>query len=233
MNVSVLVPYRDNGCSWRARAWEYIRRHYTDRHGRWQLVIGACEGPWSKGLALADALGRADGEVLVLADADSFVDPQVLNNATLKVAAGADPWAVPHTMVHRLSRAGTEMLYAGTLDANRTCRRPYMGVAGGGIVVVARAAYEAAGGVDPRFYGWGGEDMCLGWALNALVGQHRRHGARLIHLWHPSDAPRLNERGSPRGSDESEALAARYRIARHDPARMAAVVSERSVSLGS
>lgn len=222
MSVSVLVPYRPGGCEWRARAWAYVRAHYGQLHGGWELVVGSCAGRWSKGAAVADALGRATGEVLVLADADSFCDPDVLAGAVAGVAGGRYAWAVPHRLVYRLSRRGTERLYGGQLQPGHVARKPYLGPAGGGIVVLPRAAYEAVGGIDERYLGWGGEDVSLGWALDALVGPYHRHGARLYHLWHPHPAP------SHRGSPPSEALAARYRAARTNPDLMSALVRERN-----
>lgn len=220
MTVSVLVPFADQGDAWRARAWEHVQAHYARHHGDWQLVVGGCDAPWSKGAAMADAYSRAEGDVLVLADADSLTDPAVLRACTRTTG-----WAVPHGKVYRLTQAQTEVIYAGgdvpaRPDSTPLYRRPYTGPLGGGIVVLTRAAYEAVGGIDPRYFGWGGEDVSLGWALDALVGPGERIGAPLWHLWHPHPAPRR------RGSPESEALVARYRAARRRPDVMAALVAE-------
>ena len=46
-------------------------------------------------------------------------------------------------------------------------------------------AYDQAGGFDPRFVGWGGEDTSLGAALTTLVGPPARLEASVWHLWHP------------------------------------------------
>lgn len=80
-------------------------------------------------------------------------------------------------------------------------------------------AYHAAGGVDRRFEGWGGEDLAFGWALETLVGPAHRLDGILVHLWHPHPAPDL------RGSAESEELVARYAAARGVRRRMTAVIS--------
>lgn len=223
MSISILVPFADRGCEWRARAWGYVRNHYTTNHPDWELVVGAGDDdPWSKGAAIADALDRCTGDTLVLADADSWIDPDALRRAVSASAA----WAVPHGKVYRLSQRGTERLYAGTLQRGHTVRTPYIGPAGGGIVVVSRSAFEIVGGIDRRFLGWGGEDVSLGWALDTLIGPYTRIGAPLYHLWHPHPAPNL------RGSPEAEALVARYRAARRDPQAMAALVAEHSTPRG-
>lgn len=224
VSVSVLVPYRPGPCPWRERAWEHVRAHYTAHHPGWEMVVGSCDGNWSKGAAVADAHSRAAGDVLVLADADSITTPDILRAAIEGVAGGRHSWAVPHGRVYRLDQQATETVYAGgPVRLGRTVRPPYLGPAGGGVVVVTRAAYETVGGIDPRFAGWGGEDVSLGWALETLVGGHRRHGARLVHLWHPHPAPTL------RGSPESEALVAHYRAARGRPDLMSALVRREAV----
>jgi hypothetical protein len=218
VKVSVLVPFADQGCEYRTRAWAYVRNHYATNHAGWHLVVGNCAGPWSKGAAISDALTRTDGDVLVLADADSWCDPDALR---LAVATDA-PWVVPHGKVYRLNQRGTAKLYSGLLQRGHTARRPYIGPAGGGLVVLSRTAYETVGGFDPRFSGWGGEDISLGWALDTLVGPYTRIGTQLHHLWHPHPAP------SHRGSPETEALAARYKAARGDRTAMATLVAEHS-----
>ena len=72
------------------------------------------------------------------------------------------------------------------------------------VLDTARINGLRAGGVDPRYQGWGGEDLSFGWVLAVTVGRQQRLGAELIHLWHPHPAPDL------RGSLESEELVARY-----------------------
>jgi hypothetical protein len=215
--ISVLVPY-GGGCPWRERAWDYVRAHYEREHADWELVVGTCEGEWSKGGALADAFCRSTGSILVVADADSFIAPSVLLEAVRLVADG-QPWVVPHTYVQRLHRRHTEEVLAGASPRRgRNARPPYRGVIGGGIVVLNRQAWGTVGGVDERFRGWGGEDISFGWALETLIGPCVRLDGELWHLWHPHPAPRR------RGSPASEALAGRYREARGHPQQMRAIV---------
>lgn len=218
MTVSVIVPYR-SGCEWRARAWDYVRRRYQQHHPEWDLIEGSCEGEWSKGAAVADALGHTDSSVLVLADADSYTDPATMRQAVDRVHETG--WVVPHFKVFRLGIHGTNRVYRGDpVHFGHTIRAAYVGLPGGGITVITRDAYEAVGGIDPRFLGWGGEDISFGWALDALIGPPLRLEGDLWHLWHPHPAPRL------RGSPESEALVARYTAARGEPLQMQALIEE-------
>ena len=71
--VSVLVPWRETPD--RAPLWAYLRAKWTSTFPNWEIIEGSCpDGPWRKGLAVADALTRARGDVLVVADADVWTD---------------------------------------------------------------------------------------------------------------------------------------------------------------
>jgi hypothetical protein len=220
MTVSVVMPYT-SGCEWRARAREYVLGWYGREHPDWEVVEGGCGEPWRKGVAAADAVSRASGDVLVIADADLIADS--LNDAAALVESGETRWVVPHHKVYRLHQRATERIYdGGPVRRTSTAHSPYVGVVGGGLVVVTRDAWETVGGIDPRFVGWGGEDISLGWALETLCGPCVRLTADLFHLYHPREPQGRRRRGGP----ESEALAGRYKDARGDAAAMRALVDE-------
>jgi hypothetical protein len=215
--VSILVPYGGPGCSYRDRNLTYVLEHYRRYHGDWELIEGRCGEPWSKGAAIADARARATGDLLILADADSFTDPAVVTTAMRAVRSGAR-WVVPHRVVHRLSERASDAVLAGGQPGGRLARPTYGAVAGGGITVLPTEAFDTVRGVDDRFRGWGGEDVSLALALLTLVGEPSYLDGELWHLWHPHPAPDL------RGSPESEALVARYHDARLIPRLMRALV---------
>lgn len=217
--VAVVFPAGVHDDPHRAAAFEYVEAWYAEHFPRWPRAVGTCgAGPWSKGNAVRDAIENLDApaDVLVIADADSFVaDPATLAAAALEVVAGRQRWVTPHGYVYRLKPAETERVLAGAKPRiGATIRAPYEGPVGGGITVVALDAYAEVGGIDPRFLGWGGEDLAFGWALETLCQPGMRMDAPLIHLWHPHPAPNL------RGSLLSEEIVARYQAARGLPRRM-------------
>lgn len=217
--VSVIVPWRsDNGH--RARAWAWIRRRYELLHPDWQIVEGRSKGTWCKGAAIANALTRATGETLILADADCVVDPEALEEAVRLVSS--EPWVVPHTLVRRLDLKSTHRALEQdpTAEISGTlCRKAYQGFAGGGLVVIDRAKYEATGGMPTEFVGWGAEDESMALILDTLVGPHRRLPWDLWHFWHPDP-------GRKRTSAFRENLRKyrRYAFAAGNPGRMWALV---------
>lgn len=223
MSVSLVVPYSP-ATEERAAHWRWLLALYHRRLPDWEVSVSAGPtGVWNKGAAANMAAERAGGDVLVVIDADCWVACSVLEQAAELVAGGEAPWVVPHDLVYRLKQTATQALLAGqlagpphALERHRTARKPYHCPAGGGCVVVPRAAFLEAGGIDPRFEGWGGEDISLGWALDTLVGTHQRLGAALWHLWHPPQDRRYRPR--------NERLAGRYREANGDQPMMRRLV---------
>jgi hypothetical protein len=221
MGAAVLVPFA-SAEPWRVRARDHVAASYQE--AGFEVVEGTCAGPWRKAVAVADAARRTVADVLVVADADCLSGGVAAGVAA--VEAGA-VWAIPHLTVHRLDQAATEAVYAGTdpADTRGRTQRPYKGFAGGGIVVLGRAAWKQVP-LDPRFEGWGGEDSSWALALACLAGQPARLGADLYHLWHPP-SDRMSRRW---GSPESRLLEIRYiRAARSGRAArgaMAALVGE-------
>jgi hypothetical protein len=211
VTVSVLVPWRPDGTD-RDQAWAYVSRWWAQQHPSWQMVTGTCpDGPWRKAVAVADALTKADGDVLVVADADVVCDRVV---EAVEAVAGGSPWAIPHREVRRLTRSASQAVYGGAPLEHRLgglTQSAYVGYEGGGILVLPRETYQRVP-LDPRFAGWGAEDEAWALALRTVVGEHWRGRADLWHLWHEPQQ-RLNRHV---GSQPSHALLVRYQFAAKD-----------------
>lgn len=223
-DTTVVIPWQP-GCPARARALDWVTTWWARHRPAWQVLVGElppCR-PWSKAEAIAEALPRASGDVLVIADADVILDPP----EALTAAVGAlddHPWVVPHLAVFRLTEPATERLLAGeTFDPHtmEVTRQPYEGWAGGGITVLHRDTYQDTP-LDPRFHGWGCEDASWATALTTLHGQPWRGHADLVHLWHPPAERGDDVYGSPSG----HALWSRYQHAAINPAAMRALIEE-------
>jgi hypothetical protein len=215
--ISVIVPWQP-GCEYRERNWRYLRP-FWEQFG--EVIEGVCTGPWSKGTAVRDGLDRASGDKVIVADADVWVDPTDALEADTA-------WAVPHLKVHRLSDESTVRMINGepwrSLPLDRSNQRdckPYNGQPAGGVVVLDRAVVESCT-PDPRFVGWGHEDVAWDAALTSLFGHPWRGNADLVHLWHPSQ-PR-KDRGS--GAPQSKALMRRYLNAARRPDLIRGILME-------
>ena len=231
MKVSIVVPFRPDGAE-RDRNWAYVRKRYETLYPDWEIVEGTCGEPWRKGVAVNAAVKRARGDVLIISDADVLIPAQALRDAVKRLDKAA--WVVPHRMVYRLSEETTQAVLDGRLVANpKPLRggviRTRRGASGGGITVTRREGYEAVGGIDERFEGWGGEDICFAMALDTLIGPHLRLNEVMWHLYHEA-MPRRdggpNHQHGGRASEESEALAAEYVKASGDPVAMQTLIEE-------
>lgn len=219
MAVSVVVPFAGD-CEHRARALAWTRQRY-EQFG-WEVVVGQGDAEeWRKADAVTDALERAAGDTLVVADCDVWSNE--IEPAVHAVERGA-PWVVPFRQVYRLNRASTEKIYEGDEFSARLLRArpPYRGVIGGGIIVLTRELYGRVP-LDRRFVGWGGEDLSWGYALRTLAGEPVRLGAHLWHLWHP---PQVRPSEQRRWNAGNTALYRRYAKARSNPDLMLELVKE-------
>lgn len=227
MRIEVIIPWRD-GCEHRRRALTWALDAYARVFPGWQVTVAEHHsGPWVKALAVMPAVAASSAEVIVVADADVWLDRALdrLHQA-VEAVTGEAAWAVPHGKVHRLTPEATSAVYGGRWpgerDADALSEPAYYGVAAGGLLVLPRAvALDTP--LDPRFEGWGGEDHAWGYALGALWGRPWRSSSTpLWHLWHPTPE-RLSRMV---GSHASENLRRRYRDARVQAAEMRRVVAE-------
>lgn len=215
-SVEIVIPYAAAGCTYRASVLSWLLDKLT---GRDVTIANAVPWPWVKASAVMPAVRRSTADVVVLHDADVFTAG--LDDAIRAVELGAG-WAIPHGLVHRLTRESTDRVLAGEAwEGLELERRAYHGVPGGGVLVAPRQRLLDVP-MDPRFHGWGQEDESHAMALWTLVGQPWRGESPLVHLWH-TPQPRMNRR---QGSVAGWQLCERYIAARQDPDRMRALVEE-------
>lgn len=220
--VTVAVPLNLTD-DHRRQAWQYIRNQYA-RLG-WPIVTGTCDGPWRKAQAIADAVAKAETNMVLVADADMLI-PNLPAAVTALTASGR-AWGKPYRILKRLTPEATTRVLAGATptvvadDRGSLLEPPYAHVIGGGAVMLpTQLARECPG--DPRFVGWGCEDAAWGWMLKSLAGAPRVENETAIHLWHPPQTRPSRSQGSP----ENEALKRRYSAARRDPIEMQALIRE-------
>lgn len=192
--ISVLIPWRtDDGQ--RDRVLDWILRRYALMWPEVQVVLGTNDDePFNRSSARNNAAEQADGDVFVIADADTIVpDFGRLTWAAHAVDSGLAPWIVPYAenQYFNLSMGATESLLGMEPDVP-LAMNPRFAIAWehkitswAGALVLTRSAFEAVGGYDERFNGWGYEDNSFRYAMDTLVGPHERLDGAAWHLWHP------------------------------------------------
>jgi hypothetical protein len=220
MSVEIIIPFAGEDPH-RLRALEYVQKKLS-----YPVTLAVYERePWIKAIPIWFALHRSEADIIVIHDADVFTDG--LDLAINAVEAGA-AWAMPHRMVYRLSERATDVVLDkdNADDWHEYARQPYPGTPGGGIIVAPRQTLIDIP-FDPRYVGWGNEDMSIDLALTVLAGKMWQGKTDLIHLWHPSQ-PRMT---GVWGSRDHRKLYQRYVNARHDLEDMRALVAEAALAL--
>ena len=227
-SVDIIVPYRPDG-GLRDEHFAILSSMWDRWFPTANVRVGVhteAEGMWNKAVAIDRALEGSTAEVIVIADADVWCEPEFVAQAVRQVSNNT-PWVVPHQMVHRLDEKSSERWASGDVEGPqlRYDRRPYLGVVGGGLLVITREKFDRIGRFDPGFVGHSGEDISFGYKADTLLGVHTRLKGRLIHLYHVPQATK--------GTRHSEANMRRmreYALARHKPHRMRELAAEYRVS---
>ena len=150
------------------------------------MCIGVSdEKPFSKAKVINKSVEKSKGDILVIADADIFFSPSLLEASIKHLDTHA--WVIPFRYVLNISKKSTrdllEIKPQWPIPINlETHPRPYAAM--GGVNIVPRKHFETVGGFDERFVGWGGEDDAFAASLNTLCGYVKRTDTTLYHLWH-------------------------------------------------
>lgn len=205
MRVSVLVPFyadittpggrqRDQVWAWCRRRWaELLRVHIVD-----ELIIGhdpaAGDSPFSVARALNDAAKRATGDRWLLFGADHVADPVVCAWGASQL--GRHPYVRLYDRIAYATEPATRLILHGSSTSGaipletadwHEASAPCPGVLG-----VTRAAFDAAGGLDERYEGWGYEDTAFLDMLHhtnpgPVHGRMRASGHTLRELFVPTE----------------------------------------------
>lgn len=242
----VLIPFRPDSPE-RHDALGWVRKQWTDDGYEVGITTDRNESPWCKAAAinhgmhmlakLSDARVRDGGEAIdrvIIADADCWAVSRTVTTGD-QLNQWHD-WGTPHRRVVRLSAKVTLDLITGDLRQPTTAwdnleEPPYTALrAAGGIVVLKREVWDRVP-MDPRFLGWGFEDVAWWYALRTLVGVPWKGKADLFHLWHPRSEPMDRTERSINGNPANAELADRYIKALHRPVQMQAIVDEAKAAL--
>lgn len=228
MRVVVLVPRRA-GDAHRDRVWTWVQTWWQERFADWPAPVEGHHddgGPFNRAAAINAAAASAGAwDVAVVADADSLVDPDSLR-AAVRRAAQAWRVVIAFERFAYVSRWMTERVLAGYKGSWEPGVEWSMTGTCSSMLAVPRVVWDATGGFDDRFVGWGWEDVAFSHAAATFGGAVERQSGTLWHLWHPPAGT-----AGPHGHEEANGeLALRYRDAAGNRRAMAALRDERSVT---
>lgn len=208
--LSVLMPAGGaiETDEWRQRSFKWIVARYEALLPDAELCFGNSEHtPYNRSAARNDAFAQSSGDMLLVADADTvFNVAQIVRAITLIREAGA-AWVIPYDGADRhpdrrgigryynLSQRATVFLIENA-DPGQHVEEPnhpeawdHKITSWAGLLMLPRSAWEAVGGYDESFTGWGYEDNAFRAALDHRVGPYARvkgEAGYVMHAWHPA-----------------------------------------------
>lgn len=189
MRVVVLTPWKPDGGP-RDRLYGVIGPHVAGLglpvvHGHSGDETFSLARTWNTLAAKADEGGRWD--LAVLHEADYFVTHEQIREAIAHVRGGFGGQVYAYDRHVKLTESGTERFLQGNrdlVDGEYTIGKHRIG----GPRVISRVLWDAVGGFDHRFVGWGYEDNAFRDQCYA-ISPHRRVEGDLVNLWHPKHDP--------------------------------------------
>jgi hypothetical protein len=162
--------------------------------------------------------------VAAIIDADVICDPPTFEAGALEaMATGA--MVLPFDVRYDLHQRGSERVMAGHTGSWKPyVARTYTDMVSS-VVILTRELWDAIGGFDESFVGWGFEDNAFACAAETFSGQPiRKLRGDVWHFWHPT-APE-GKRGSATHT-RNKARAELYLAARGDPVATRALQASR------
>lgn len=209
--ITILVPFTPGLSEERDKIWAWLREYWRRQLPHAKVILGqdpvhglAEEGvPFSKTAAVNAAAAQARGDVLVILDADAYVAPELITHCAAEIRFAHRTrrrlWFVPYRRFYRLSQDATARVLDSDpgdpwhpedppltthLDALQGRSPKYGHHFAAMIMILPRAAFEEVGGMDPRFAGWGGEDISFMRAVDTIYVNHKTVDYSVFHLYH-------------------------------------------------
>lgn len=200
MSVAVIIPHRPVD-EHRAAAFETVTSWWALACPEFRVVPVDDGGePFSRAGSVNQGVERSDAEVLIVADGDVLLSrDQALWAVALAVAS---PGLVqPFDEMRWYGPDATRLLleepwraFDGTAPPAEQTFFPSPTVPLlGACNVLSRRTWDAVGGFDPRFRGWGCEDIAFA-QVCAEVAPTRRVPGPLMHLYHPKTGDYVSDR---------------------------------------
>lgn len=231
MTVAVLVPRRCDGGR-RDRLFEFTRKWWEKEHPEYELIEGHHDdGLFNRAAAVNHAAGQTTADVLAICDGD-VIPPEVGAAVDLAASTGRAVLAYGYDGYTPLTASMTDRVldgYDGRWDLpNGVSRSDRSKDHVSSCVVVPRALFDAVGGMDERYRGWGPEDRDFHHKLRVLGGGVLRVPGKVFHLHHPFSPERNRKSLDWLAGDSLK----RHCWSIHDPAAMRRRVEDAAVADG-
>jgi hypothetical protein len=190
----MLVPRRV-GDLHRDAVWDRCRANWMMTFPELDIVEGHHDvGPFNRSAAVnaaAQAAGEWDVAVVIDADVQTASHPV---RKTIEIAHATGGLVIGFDERHHISEAATQKWLADeAIDLHDHVTHVDLSV-WSGLVGVSRQLWDAVGGFDEAFIGYGFEDIAFVFDCWVAMGEpHVAVSNILYHLWHPPAAPPVDD----------------------------------------
>jgi hypothetical protein len=152
--------------------------------------------PFNKSWLLNIGVQASTAEVLVLHDNDMLVPEAYAREVLARFAEGFEVADLKRFIFYMDERSTRRAFETGALDGSMHIESVVQNLTAGGTMAISRSAYDAIGGYDESFYGWGGHDTDF-WE-RALTRRVDPYGyLPILHLWHAASSGKERRENDP------------------------------------
>jgi hypothetical protein len=196
-DISIIIPISNTMEAERKRNLDYLQKRCSILFPAAEIIVetdNSGNEDYCKGRAINNAAKRASREVLLIADADVvFTQEQILNSLPF---LNDYAWVLPYTYLYKINQTMSNIVVKYPIDDNLpslsteafltilTRQNPRNGA----LQLLTKESFNAVGGYDERFVGWGDEDVAFCCALQSIVGKGYCYNDKIYHLWHPQQS---------------------------------------------
>lgn len=214
LRVEVLVPHRDREKS--------LERHLQqwDELG-WKTHVADCdEEVFTRARAINKAAERATkADVLIITDVDMVLADPYRALEAAEIAHANYCYVCTFTEMWPITQEGTRRLQHGQRPLKRHIQEK-VALIWGAPAAVPRRLFDRVGGMDPRFYGYGHEDLAFLYVTDAYGSGKQRVPGIAYHQWH-------DENTYKHWNIQNATLASRYKDALGNKRKLRAIIRER------
>lgn len=189
----VAIPWRPSGSYEREVAFDYVHGRLLDLDVTGVATFDADPlAPFSRGRSANLAFGAAKAmgaDVVIVNDADMIL-PEESYYSLWTTAMDSGTLIVGFDDYRALGPRKTNQVYAGGDPFQLGWDHRLHGFSVGGVFAMTVSGWEAVGGFDPRFAGWGMEDWAFAHASKLILGPFVRLEGPGVHLFHPDEKDR-------------------------------------------
>jgi len=208
----------------RDEVWLWVRKWWREHTGLLIYEGHHDHGPFNRSRAINRASALAgDWDTAIVIDADVILDGANVFAALGRAGATGAP-VLGYSERINLTAKGSRQILQGFQGDWRSFTRTRLTNACSSAIAVRRDLWDAVGGFDETFAGWGWEDVCFAIATQTVSGTKlERTPGTLWHLWH-ARSPENDERRATYVANRERA--ARYKAARWNRSAVLALLEE-------